>query len=84
MGRPLCGLIIGVSGSPAREHFSPARVEGGGARLGILPTAAAVGAQRGRKAKNGVRRETYLEKRSRIKNGTVLREISLRAFFAKF
>ena len=79
-------VIVGVRGSPAQGYFPPALVEGGGARLGILPTAvtaAAVGAQRGL-AKNGVLRETGLEKRSRINNGTVLREILLRAIFLQF
>ena len=56
---------IGARGSTARGYFPPARVEGGGAILGILPTAVAVvvavGAQRGRKAKIPVLRETGLE-----------------------
>ena len=81
-----------MRGSLARGYFPPAWVEGVGARLGILPTAAvavaavavaAVAAQRGRKAENGFIHETGLELRSRIKNGVVLREISLRVFFVK-
>ena len=53
--------------------------------MGILPTAvaAAVGAQRGRKAKNGVLRETGLENRSRPENRWIRLEIALRAFFSK-